>query len=246
MTKAKAAARQALEIDPLDAEAHTSLGIILTKYDWNWTGAEREFRQAIDSKPDYAAAHYWLSDLLADLGRTDESIEQAKLARELDPFSAQSTMNLARTYYYARQYDAAMAILSDAEPTDRVRYMIGLIDLQKGMYREALVVFQQIAVNNKRFAAAMLGYTYAKLGRIGDADKVIEDLISSSPRDEVPSQELAFIYIALGDNDKACSYLDAAYRDRHAVLIAVKVEPLFDPLREDARFIELLKMMSLT
>lgn len=245
VTNAKAVAHQALEIDPRDAEAHTSLGIIMTKYDWDWAAAEREFRQAIGINPEYAGAHYWLSDLLAVVGRADEAIKEAEMARRLDPFSSQAKMNLARTYYYSRQYDQAMEILLGAEQTDRVRYMIALIDLQKGLFTEALGIFQEIAANNKPLADPMLGYTYAKLGRRTEAEKVIEELISSSGADQ-QAQELAFIYIALGNHDKACFYLDMAFHDRHPVLIAVRVEPLFDPLRGDARFDELLKKMSLS
>lgn len=249
MAKARAAAKQALEINHYDAEAHTSLGIVLTKHDWNWSEAEREFRVAAETDPDYAAAHYWLSDLLAVTGRAEESIKEAERARELDPFSQQSEMNLARTYYYAREYDKAKEVLSRASGEEKVdkkvRYMLGLVEIQKANYFEALTIFQEIAAENKLFAAAPLGYTYAKLGMKNEALRVVKDLKESATDGRIPSEQIAFIYAALGDNQNAFLHLNAAYADRNAVLIALKVEPLFDPIRSDARFIELLKKMSL-
>jgi serine/threonine-protein kinase len=249
MTKAKAAARQALEIDALDAEAHTSLGIVLTKYDWNWQMAEQEFRRSIEIDPNYAAAHYWLSDVLAITGSAEESIREAELAQELDPFSQQAKMNVARTYYFARQYDQALEVLAKAGQNEKVdkkiRYMTGLIYLQKGMYEDALRIFQEISADNKLFAAAVLGYTYARLGLRKEAFQVIDELKRTAIGDHIPYEEIAFIHIALDERDRAFYYLNEAYRDRHAVLIALKVEPLFDPIRDDKRFDELLQHMSL-
>lgn len=249
MTKARAAARQALEINPDDAEAHTSLGIVLTKYDWNWAAAEKEFRLAIDLDPDYAAAHYWLSDVLAITGRAEESIREAKRARELDPFSPQTEMNLARTYYYAREYDKATEVLlgagSEGKVDRKINYMLGLVHLQKGSYAEALKIFQDIAAENRLFAAAPLGYTYAKLGMKKEALAVIEELKTSAGDKPVPSEQIVFIYTALGESEKAFAHLHDAYDGRNAVLIALKVEPLFDPIRNDPRFAELLRKMSL-
>lgn len=248
MTRARAAAKQALEIDPFNAEAHTSLGILLTKYDWNWPEAEKELRLAVEMDRDYAAAHYWLSDLLAVTGRAEESIREAELARELDPFSQQTEVNLARTLYYAREYEKALEVLLKAQThgkvEKKVRYMIGLVQLQKGMYSDALKIFQEIASENKLFAAAEMGYAYARLGRRKEAVDLIEQL-KESDDGRIPSEEIAFIYTGLNDKDKAFFYLDEAYRARHAVLIGLKVEPLFDPLRGDKRFNDLLQKMSL-
>jgi serine/threonine protein kinase/tetratricopeptide (TPR) repeat protein len=249
MSKARVAARQALEIDAQNAEAHTSLGIVLTKYDWNWAEAERELRQAVQIDPEYAAAHYWLSDVLAINGRADESIKEAERAKELDPFTQQSEVNLGRTYYYARQYDQALAVLSNAGRGNRqdykVKYMIGLVYLQKQMYADALKIFQEVELENHSLAQAALGYTYVRLGMQKEAMIVLEGLKASKDDDHVPYEELAFIYTALGDRDKAFRCLNEAYKIRHPVLIALRVEPMFDPLRDDKRFAELLEKMSL-
>jgi tetratricopeptide (TPR) repeat protein/tRNA A-37 threonylcarbamoyl transferase component Bud32/TolB-like protein len=247
MTKAKAAARQALELDPYDAPAHTSLGVVLTKYDWNWSEAEKEFRLAIQTDAELASAHYWYSGLLAILGRADESVSAAKKAKDLDPFFPPETINLARTYYYAGQYDKALETLNSLSGTDladrKVQYLIGLVYLQKGMYRDAQQIFEEISRDNKLFGAAALGYTYAKLGRRNDALKIISEL--KKAENYVPPQEMAIIYIGLVEKDKALRYLNESFKERHGALISLRVEPLFDSLRGDPKFGELLKAMAL-
>ena len=108
MEKAAAAAKSALEIDPKLAEAHISLGIVQTKYNWNWPEAEKSFKRAIELKPDSAAAHYWYSNLLITTGRLDEAIELGEKAKTLDPLSPLFITNLGRAYYRARKYDQAI------------------------------------------------------------------------------------------------------------------------------------------
>ena len=249
MSKARAAARQALEIDPYDAPAHTSLGVVLMKYDWNWIESEKEYRLSIQTDSDYAAAHYWYSGLLAILGRAEESIAEAKKAKELDPFSPLVDLNLARVYYYARQYDKAYDILSNpagiAPGDKKIRYLTGLILLQKGMYRDAEKIFEEISSDNRLFASAALGYTYAKLGKREDALNLIKELRNRSKENYLPPQEIAIIYIGLKENGNAIRYLFDSFEDRHAALVSAKVEPLFDPLRREPKFLELLVQMKL-
>jgi tetratricopeptide (TPR) repeat protein/TolB-like protein len=249
MTKARAAARQALEIDPYDAPAHTSLGIVYTRYYWKWAEAENEFRLSIQTDADYAAAHYWYSDLLANLGRSEESVAEARKAKELDPFSPLANYNLARTLYYARQYDKALEVLNDPSgpglSDKKIRYMLGLVYLQKGMYRDAQNVFENIMTENRMLGAAALGYTYAKLGRREDALKLVGELRKTSADAYVPPQEIAIIYIGLQEKDNALRYLTDSFKERNAAIVALKVEPLFDPLRNDTRFITLLNEMDL-
>lgn len=249
MTRARAAARQALEIDPYDAPAHTSLGIILTRYEWNWAEAEKEFRLSIQTDPDYPAAHYWYSDLLAVVGRSDESIAEAKKAKDLDPFSPLVNFNLGRTFYYARQYDRALEVLSDPSSSGladkKTRYMMGLVYIQKGMYRDAQKIFEDVSAENRLFGAAALGYTYAMLGRRDDALELISELRQTSADNYVPPQEIAIIYIGLHDKENAIRYLNDSFKERHPALVSLKVEPLFDALRTEAGFNDLLHGMGL-
>jgi len=247
MTKARAAAREAIKIDPENAEAHTSLGVISTRYDWNWQEAEREFAKAIDTDPEYAPAHFWYSDLLAVTGRASESVAEAEKARELDPFSPLAEYNYGRTLYYGRRYDEALDFLkrSGFASELKIRYLIGLTLLQKGRYREALGVLEEISGENKMLAVAALGYTYGKLNRRTDARKLIRYL-DRLPKDEsTVSQEIAIIHIGLGERDEALRYLKEVIEDRHGAVVALKVEPLFDSLRDDPRFDLLLGTMAL-
>lgn len=248
-SRARAAARQAVQIDPNNAEAHTSLGVVLTKHDWNWAEAEREYRLAIQIDPDYGAAYYWLSGLLSISGRIDESVAAAEKAKELDPFSPLVEYNLSRTYYFARQYERSLEILQRQTITEnndtKIRYQYGLIYLQMGRYDEALAAFGAVAEKNTLLATPVLGYTYARMGRQGEARKMITELNRLAKEKYVPPQEYAIIYIGLEDKGKAFENLNKAFAERYGSLSAIKVEPIFDPIRNDERFAALLTKMNL-
>ncbi len=248
IAKARASAKYALEIDPLNAEAYTSLGVILTKHDWNWSEAERLFRRAIEIDPECPTAHYWLSGLLGVTGRAAESIAAAEKAKELDPYSPLVELNLARTFYFARQYDRAIEILNrrlEGETDLKIIYLTGLVHLQKGSYREALRLFDIVSAGNKMLGVAATGYTLARMGRRSDAIALIEQLQEISKNSNVPAQEFAIMYIGLNERDKAFEYLNRSYNERYGSLSAIKVEPLFDPIRDDTRFADLLRKLSL-
>lgn len=247
--KARAAARQALEIDQLNAEAQAALGVVLMKQDSNWAESERMFRVAIDSDPDLPSARYWYSGLLAQTGRADESITQAEKAKELDPFSPLTDYNLARTYYFARNFDRSLEILGQQtyfDPGDtKIKYLIGLNLLQKGSLAEALTIFRDISARNKMLGIAAEGFTLGRMGKDHEALMLIAELERESKSNYVPPQEFAFIYIGLNDKDRAFEYLNRAADERSNSLSALRVEPLFDSIRDDVRFAEILRKMGL-
>jgi serine/threonine-protein kinase len=247
--KARAAARQALEIDPNDAEARTALGVVLTKHDWKWVDAETEYRRAIEDAPDYGLAHYWLSGLLGITGRINESIAEAEKAKELEPYSPLVEYNLSRSYYFARQWEKSLEVLnrlSDADKKEtRFLYQSGLILLQMGRHEEALASFRSVEEKNPMLAAAAMGQTLAKMGRIHEAKELVDKLEKDAKQTYVPPQEIALLYIGIGDADRAFKYLDLAYEERYGSLSALKVEPLFDNVRNDTRFDTLLDKMGL-
>lgn len=249
MNKAKAAAKQALEIDDNLCESHTSLGVVLLKSDWNWMEAEREFKRAIEINPEYAPAHYWYSNLLAITGRSGEAVERGITAAELDPFSPLVDINLGRLYYYAGKSDDAFQLMTEksvANPGDlKTQYMLGLVYLQQQKYAEAENIFQKIYSVNKPLGVAALGYTYAKTEKKKEAVELLEEIDFIAAQTYIPPQEKALIYVGLGDKEKAFLYLEKAWQEKHGSLISIKVEPLFDNLRSDARFIELLQKMNL-
>lgn len=248
-TMAKVSAQDAIRSDDNLAESHAALGVTLHKYDWNWTTAEQEYQKAILLNPEYAQSYYWYSDLLAINKRFDKAIAYGQKARELDPFSTYSDLNVGRVYYYSRQYDKAVEPLNNALNKDpnftAAKAILGFVYLQQNKYAEATKLFEEVyALDSKSYAAA-LGFAYGKSGRKADALRILNELEKESENSYIPAQEKAIIQISLGDKDAAFALLEKGYQDRFAVLPAINVEPLFDDLRDDARFQNLLARMNL-
>ncbi len=248
-TMAKVSAQDAIRSDDNLAESHAALGVTLHKYDWNWTTAEQEYQKAIQLNPEYAQSYYWYSDLLAINKRFDEAVAHGLKARELDPFSAYPDLNVARIYYYARQYDQAVEHLNIALNKDpnftAAKGILGLTYLQQNKFDEATKLFEEAYAADSKSYAAVLGYAYGKSGRKADALRILSELEKESENSYIPAQEKAIIQISLGDKDAAFALLEKGFQDRFAVLPAINVEPLFDDLRGDARFRNLLARMNL-
>lgn len=249
---ARAAAKQALKIDGTLSEAHTALGIMQMRDEWNWKESERSFRQAIELNPDFAPAHFWYSLLLMTLGRNDAAIAESETARTLEPFSPSTLMNVGRAFFYARRYDkaaAAFAAMLEKDQRDqKALYMSGLVYLAQGMYAEGSKTLERLYSVNPLFAAAPLGYAYGKMNRRAEAFTVLDKLeeLSQKEKDKpVPAQEKAIIYIGLNDKDKAFKYLEQAYAERFSSLISLTTDPLFADLRPDSRFADLARRLNL-
>jgi len=251
MAKAKAAALKSVELDPLLAEAHASLGHVLANYDWDWAGAEREFRRAIELNSNYANAHHWYAHYLMQLGRTEESLSEARRALALDPYSPFVNNGLARQYYLSRQYDQAMSQCQlglQIEPNYLpARILLGLIYEQKGLWAEAISELEQArnASPSLPMAHALLAHAYATAGRRAEAQTESRVLSTMSASRYVPASYFAVMSIALGDKDRAFAYLDKSFQDRSEQMLYLRVEPLVDPLRSDPRFNKLLARVGL-
>jgi TolB-like protein/DNA-binding winged helix-turn-helix (wHTH) protein/Flp pilus assembly protein TadD len=254
MVQAKAAAVKAVQLDDSSAEAHASMGHILHNYDWDFEGAEREFKRAIELNPNYATAHHWYAHLLMQVGRTDESLAQARVATELDPLSPFVNQGLARQYYLSRQYDKAISQCQVVLQMDSTylpaRTQLALAYEQKGMLREAVSAMEEA----RRLAGektdlpmvhALLAHAYALAGRRTDAQNELNVLTAIGSKRYVPPSYVAIVYLALGDKDKAFTYLTKSYQDRSEQLLYLGVEPVVDPLRGDPRFDVLLKQVGL-
>jgi tetratricopeptide (TPR) repeat protein len=252
MAKAKEAAAKGLQLDDSLAETHASMGHILHNYDWDFEAAEREFRRAIELNPNYAIAHHWYSHYLMQLGRTEESLQEAKLAKELDPLSPFVNNGLARQYYLSRQYDKAIEqckIGLQIDPTYLpARIQLALAYEQKGMLDESIAGLE----NTRTIAAslpvvhALLAHVYATAGRKNDAQRELNVLTAAVAQGHYVSPSyLAIIAIAMGDKDKAFGYLEQSHQDRSEHMLYLGVEPLVDPLRSDPRFDALLKRVGL-
>lgn len=249
--KAKAAAMKALEIDSTLAEAHTSLAWIKLIYDWDWPGSESAFRLALIHNPSYATAHYWYALYLAATGQLDAAIAEIKRAQELDPLSLIINTSVGFIFYLARQYDPAIEHLQKAIEMDPnfvwARFDLGHVYLEKKMYEEAIAEFQKEMdlTGGGPVAIGNLGYAYAVSGRKSEAQKMLDTLKEKANQGYVPFGAFAWLCIGLGEKDQAFEWLQKAYEERSSYLLYLKVQPLYDNLRADPRFTELLKKMGL-
>ena len=245
--KVRHAVENALRIDESLAEAHTMLAMIKLQYDWDWTGAEREFRRAIEINPEYALGRSFLAWHLAAMGRFDESIAEDKRALELDPLSPAVNADLGWDLYLARRYDEAIEQLRkaiDIEPNYWLSHvLLGRCYVQKDKLTEAVAEFEkarQIEDSIPEVVAA-LGHGYAVSGRRSDALKIVRELQERSKREFVPSYNMATIYVGLGMKTEALQYLAKAHDEGSYFMIHLKVEPLLDSVREDPRFVEVMR-----
>jgi tetratricopeptide (TPR) repeat protein len=249
--KARAAATRALELDDNLAEAYTSLGAVKHNLDWAFSDAEDFYKKAISLNPNYATAHQWYSELLMALGRHDEALMEIERAHELDPFSPIITLLRGDVYLYARQYDLAIERYQEAldlHPNFRSTYLgISTTYSLKEMHEEAIRLAQKaVNLTDNPVPIINLGYIYA---RSGQKDKALEQLwiMQNLPDQELLkyAERLAILYCGLGDIEKVFYWLEKAY-EQHDVLISfIKVEPKYDPVRSDPRFVDLLKKLGL-
>ena len=249
--KANVALMKALEIDETLAEAHTRLADYYFAYEWNWPATEREFKRAIALNPNDSSPQCGYGSYFQAMGRFDEAIAARRLCRELDPLSPTATANVGYPYYFARQYDQAIGYYRkalDLDPNYSWSYLwIGQANLEKGLYDEAIAdINKAIALSegNMRMKAT-LGYAYAVAGKRRDALRIIGELQEQAKEKYVSPYFIAVIYSGLGDKAQAFEWLEKAYQERHPYLTLLKVEPVFDNLRSDPRYAELLSKVGL-
>jgi len=251
MPKAREAARKALELDDTLAEAHTDMGTIHFWYDYDWNAAEREFRLAIELKPNSADAHVFYGWELISVGRVDDGIAESKRALELDPLSMEVNELVGQNLYYARQYDLAIEQLRktlDMEPDYWLaRMLLGLSYEAKGDLSRAVAECQKAREieTSIPWPLAELGHAYALSGRKGDAENALRELEGWSKRGYVPAYNLAEVYIGLGDKEQALAMLEKAYADRSMLLTLLTDDHEFDSLHSDPRFRDLARHLGL-
>src|SRR6267143_1659642 len=248
--KAKAAAIKALEIDDQLAEPHAALAYAKFRYDWDWPGADKEFKRAFELNPNYAIAHQWRGFYLMSLGKFDEAFAEEKQALKLDPLSLVINGSSAWVFYYARHYDDAIDQARKSLELDQnfhiTLWSLGRAYEQKGMYQEAIAAFQKgIASSGNTELTAALGHTYAMMGRIDEAEKVIRELKELSKSRYIGVYSIGEIYVALHKKEEAFQHLKEAIENHDFLLIHMKVDPWLDSLRSDPRFLELLKKVGL-
>lgn len=239
---AKQAAMKAWMLDPRLPEAHTSLGFVRFFYDWDWAGAEREFKQAIELDPGHANAHHWLSMCLAATGRITEARAEIEKARQLDPLSLIIDETVGWMSHFARQYDRAIEDYRktlDLDSNFLPAYEgLGLAYEQKLMWKEAIEAFQKavtLSEGTSRTLAAV-GHAYAASGHTKKARKILKELEAFSTRNYVSAHDIALIHVGLGDRSEGLHWLNRAFHERAAGLVWLKVEPRLDILRDVPQF----------
>jgi DNA-binding winged helix-turn-helix (wHTH) protein/TolB-like protein/tetratricopeptide (TPR) repeat protein len=250
--KAREAAEKALRLDEGLAEAHAGLGSVKLFYDWEFPAASREFQRALEIDPSYSDAHKMNGNYLAAMGRFDEALREMKRAQELDPLSLEKIASTGDILYFQRQYDQAIEQYRKALEMDPnsgfVHWALGRPLLAQGKYDEAIVEFQKAIPlsGDSPDEPAELARAYALSGRRDQALKIIEELKRQSKYKYVAPTVMATIYGALGDKTQAFALLNKAFSERDFLLVLLNVEPMFDPLRSDSRFLELSRRVGLT
>ncbi len=247
MPRAKAAAKRALELDDGLGEAHASLALVTWAYDWNWPAAELEYKRALELNPSYASAHHFYGIGLASQGRFEESIAEQKHALELDPLSRIISVQLGRMLWYARRYDEAAVSLRkivELEP-DFVpgHMMLGMVAMSAGHDDEALRQLRRARelAPDSTFALMNLARAYVRSGQRQLALAALQELRQIAKEKYVPAYQFAIVYAELGEANAAFRWLDKAVEEPSAIIMLIKVDPIFDALRGDPRFGDVVK-----
>jgi serine/threonine-protein kinase len=249
--RAKEYARKALALDESLPSAHASLAWALFIHDWEWDEAEREFRRAIALNSRYASAHQWFAFLLAARGRMDAALLEAHTALELDPASVSIRRTIGWVYVYARRYDQARDHLARAiemNPMAVESYrMFGSTLALQGESAEAERVFREALTlpGSGAYSTAMLGWLLGRLGRREEAEQLLRELERDRAQGYISPVAFAILHIGLGNLQEALDWAERAYDERRGWVVYVNVNPIFDPLRQEPRFAELVKRMRL-
>ena len=248
-SRMKERAQKALELDPTLADAHGWLALVKLHYDWDWRGAEQEFRRALELNPSQADIRHDYAHYLMVMNRPDEWVTESKRAVELNPFDSGLAACLAWHHLHARQFDQArdQALRSLQLEGDAWwgHMNLGFAYEQKGMFEEAIAEFQTAAAAwANGYALASLGHAYAVSGRKQKAQQISAQLTEQSKRGYVSAYDMAVLHAGLGEKEKAFAWLEKAYQERSAFLIHMQWDPRFDNLRDDPRFQALLRRMN--
>ncbi|HEV8239167.1 MAG TPA: protein kinase [Thermoanaerobaculia bacterium] len=251
MPRAKAAALKALEIDPTLPEAYAALAWVRFHHDWDWGGAEHDFRRSLELGPSIATTRHWYSFFLSVLGRADEAQEQAQRAWQLDPLSLIVNANLAQPAYYARRYGESVAAakkLTEMEPGFAIgHHWLGLVLAAQGRHGEAIAAFEAFGrcFGPTTRATAYVAHSLARRGQTDDARAAFAELDAIAADRPVPAYHRALIHLGLDERDAALAELERAAEEGSDALAYLAVDPYFDPLRDEPRFLELLRRTGL-
>jgi adenylate cyclase len=248
---AKAAAKQALVIDNQLAEAHISLASILMLGDWDWENSGKEFQIGLALNPGYATGHHWYAEWLLFHGKISQAMQEISIAAELDPISTAILKDQGMSYYYTREYDKALANADktlELDPEFSTAYRLrSLVYHAKEMYNEAIAENERWGklTGNPTKTKLALANIYASAGRKEEALTLVTETLNNYTLGGNDYRSMAHIYTALGDYDEAFKWLDLSLARREESLCNIKIDPKWDPLRDDQRYIELVRKVGL-
>ncbi len=246
MPKAKAAALRGIEIDETLPEAHVALGFTLFWYEWDWAAAERECLRALELNPNNADAHFAYAHVLSNSARHEMAIAEIRRARELDPLSFVTNALEGQILFFAGKHDEALDRLQktiDLNPNFWLAHLfISRVYTEKGMHAEAIAATKKAReLSQNSQSDAYRAYAAARQGQMAEARVVLDELLKLSKERYVPPYNLAIIYHALGESDKALKYLEKGFAEKDVRMVFMKVEPMWTTLRSNRRFVDLLK-----
>jgi DNA-binding winged helix-turn-helix (wHTH) protein/Tfp pilus assembly protein PilF len=242
-------AEKALTLDASLAEPHASLGFVKLYFEWDWSGAEAEFRRAIALDPDYAATHQWYSVYLLAAGRTAEAFREIQLARQRDHLSVPINSDLGFHYYYTGQYEEALKQLTFVLELDEdfppAHLWLGRTYQELGRVEDALAEFRRVETSLPEWPVSMAarGFVAGAAGRPDEARETLAELERLGNQSYVTPYGVALVHAGLGSNDIAFRWLNRAFQERSHWLVWLRLDPRWNGLRRDARFVELIKRM---
>jgi TolB-like protein/Flp pilus assembly protein TadD len=245
----KIEAAKAIELDDALPEGHAELANAVMDLSWDWTTSGKEFRRALELNPNSASVHATYAFYLERVGRLPDSIAEAKRVLQLDPVSSRSSITAGILYYFAHQYDQALAQLQRAStlepnpPPFLFPFPLGVIYAEKGMYGEAVGEFQKLG--DKPHALGHLGNVYARMGKVTEAYSTISKLEEHVQKSGIGRYEIALVYAGLGEKDESFAWLEKSFAAHDKGLTYLKIDPCVDPLRSDLRFDGLVRHVGL-
>ncbi|MCX6234956.1 MAG: hypothetical protein NT175_09590 [Bacteroidetes bacterium] len=248
--KAQVAARKALALDETLAESHTTLATIF-KNDWDWTNAEKEFKRALELNPNYPTGHHWYGEFLVEMGRFNDGLSEIKKAQELDPLAP--ILYVVMAYFLAgmHRYDEGIQQIMKAFEIDQnfstAHAVLGQLYLLKGKGGDAILeVRKAIELSDSSLEyIAYLGYTYGLLGQKEEAKKILRKFEQLEKQQYISSYLIGALYLGIGEKDQAFVWFNRAIEKHDYGMLYLKIDPNFDPIRGDPRFVELMKKVGL-
>jgi tetratricopeptide (TPR) repeat protein len=249
---ARQAAVRALQLDDTIASAQLALAHIKMMFDWDWEGAEEEYKSLLEVNPGYANAHSSYAFCLAIMGRHDEAIKEIKIAVALDPLSLIINRTLGQIYFLAHKYDKGIEALKNTlemDPSfDRTHSFLGIAYVGKGMYDDALAEFEKENELMQRWHPindVWIGITCSLMGKKERGEKILRELIKRSKDVYIPPVFLAELCLALGHREEFSKWLNKAYEERDSLLPSLTGIPMATFARSDPTLVKMLKKIGL-